>query len=1429
MARPNEIELIISARRDAQRVIEDLTTSIQEIQEAAQERGLASLFSGFDNSADKVRRKLQQVNEELLNAKAAQKAINTASKFNKSLEEQDAAIDKTRTKLSLLESSYEQFEEAANKARLAPERLTQALEKNQQRQQQIVQTLAQKNQELAAAQQELSANGGLDQRASQAIAEQRKKVLDAGIAWRELTKQIRDAKLALSGLQQTKEINITAKQEGEQRLQSLKEELIQLKELNAQIEKQKKTSGIGAATQLLGQQAKQRIKEIQDLIKAERQAQAQLANDITAGTAAIRRQENAIGSLAEKSTKQKQAYDNLRNSLSAVNQELISQGENRQQRAIQQITDQVQTLQQQLTGATERATELNRQIAERTTPDPRAIRQFQELRETIGATQLELSNQTEELNRLQQEYNSAGVSAQDLANEQARLNTITASLEQQQSQLNSQLNEVNRTTSNTGSGVNSLVDSFVSLGSDSRQSLGFLQRIRGELLSIAATYTGVFAVVDALKSIYDIGVLQDKAKSRFTVFFGGDADKARKEIEFVRNESDRLGISFEVALDQYSKFVSGLTESTPLEQARKIFTGFSTAASVAKLDEEELKRIFTAVTQIFGKQQVQLEELKGQLADALPGAIEKTAKALKLTVPELTKMVEQGRVGQEAAILLAAELEKAYGSGLTNALKGPQAQVNLFKNAVVDLKDEVGKSGFLIELAAGLKEITKAIKSDEFKQGAKEIANALIGVVKVGVTLIQNFQDIKYWLEILLRLFIAQKIIAFTSSLNAAGVAMITLATNTAALNGILRVTIGLTGAAVAALSKLAGAFAVGYLIGDWLQENYIEAKQEGVKILGELDYIFTTITAMVKAFKIILTPGSLTLNIKDTIEQLYELRKKTATEYDIITNVTQGMLDDLQKQIDDKNLKVLDSKDTKIEVDKIKTIITDLNNYTQQTFSGTKSVFPFSSEKAKEDADKQKSEGFRFYKTDQGGLNLDELRKKAIREPENKEQLKKLVDDIKEALAAIDKEIQAKSADTLQERIDTIAKEYDKLLKKISEAGGLAAFPGAKQSIEQITAIRQVEEIEKEINKLISERKELSDAIYQKAELGAISFEEANKRINIENARILPALDEALKKAKEISTTINSKPVSQSISNQEEIVSLEKIKVSKEEISRLDDKINEALSIRSEKIQTISAQQSTGAITEYEAQQRVFDLNYQTNEQQRQNLNLLEQIITANKEIAESTYGQETLERIKQTRVELGNVSKKIIEAQAVNEQFASGFTNAFEEFIDGTKSAKDAFKSFIADFLRQIAKAILQALVLKAIQSTGFGGLVSGAAGVAHTGGIAGNFKSYRRVDPSLFAGAMRYHTGGIAGLRPGEVPAILKAGEEILPKTDPRHVMNAGQSQAPAPQNIEVINTIDMDSLMQKMTTSSSFKKQIVNIIRADSSSVKTALGD
>jgi hypothetical protein len=44
-------------------------------------------------------------------------------------------------------------------------------------------------------------------------------------------------------------------------------------------------------------------------------------------------------------------------------------------------------------------------------------------------------------------------------------------------------------------------------------------------------------------------------------------------------------------------------------------------------------------------------------------------------------------------------------------------------------------------------------------------------------------------------------------------------------------------------------------------------------------------------------------------------------------------------------------------------------------------------------------------------------------------------------------------------------------------------------------------------------------------------------------------------------------------------------------------------------------------------------------------------------------------------------------------------------------------------------------------------------------------------------LFEDAERYHSGGIAGLAPDEVPAILRRGEEVLTQADPRHRDNGG----------------------------------------------------
>lgn len=74
---------------------------------------------------------------------------------------------------------------------------------------------------------------------------------------------------------------------------------------------------------------------------------------------------------------------------------------------------------------------------------------------------------------------------------------------------------------------------------------------------------------------------------------------------------------------------------------------------------------------------------------------------------------------------------------------------------------------------------------------------------------------------------------------------------------------------------------------------------------------------------------------------------------------------------------------------------------------------------------------------------------------------------------------------------------------------------------------------------------------------------------------------------------------------------------------------------------------------------------------------------------------------------------------------------------------------------------------------------------AGAWHSGGIAGrNAPGVRRVPRGMFAGAPRFHEGG-------EVPAILKAGEEVLTERDPRHRRNGGGTSV----TVNVINQTSM----------------------------------
>lgn len=169
--------------------------------------------------------------------------------------------------------------------------------------------------------------------------------------------------------------------------------------------------------------------------------------------------------------------------------------------------------------------------------------------------------------------------------------------------------------------------------------------------------------------------------------------------------------------------------------------------------------------------------------------------------------------------------------------------------------------------------------------------------------------------------------------------------------------------------------------------------------------------------------------------------------------------------------------------------------------------------------------------------------------------------------------------------------------------------------------------------------------------------------------------------------------------------------------------------------------------------------------------------------------------------------------------------FSQAIAEGSNVMSSLRDAFLQFASDFLRQIAQMILQQIIFNAI-SGALGGAGGAGAGVAHGGGIVGALGTNRTVSPSWFTNAMRYHSGGIAGLRPDEVPAILQRGEEVLTREDPRHRLNGGAGGGEAPK-VTVVNTLDPSEFISKGLGTRKGDTAVLNWMRANSGAVRQAI--
>lgn len=288
-----------------------------------------------------------------------------------------------------------------------------------------------------------------------------------------------------------------------------------------------------------------------------------------------------------------------------------------------------------------------------------------------------------------------------------------------------------------------------------------------------------------------------------------------------------------------------------------------------------------------------------------------------------------------------------------------------------------------------------------------------------------------------------------------------------------------------------------------------------------------------------------------------------------------------------------------------------------------------------------------------------------------------------------------------------------------------------------------------------------------------------------------------------------------------------------REKTREAEQEINDLLAYRRDLMEMITFYQNEGDT------RSVDELKARLNEANAEANRLIDSAIA----LWESFGGDEAeaaILALQRTRTELRDVETglNLLTKQNLGEAlgedlvgFSDNFLSKIRETGDVLGSLRETFLQFASDFLLRIAQMIAQQAIFNALQAAagggGGGGFMQGLlAGVQHDGGIAGSASNQTRtVSPAWFANALRYHGGGIAGLKPNEVPSILERGEEVLTRDDPRHRANGGGQGG---DRTAIYNMIDGDSLAQAVMTNPNGRRGIINIIKAEKNQVKTILG-
>lgn len=259
----------------------------------------------------------------------------------------------------------------------------------------------------------------------------------------------------------------------------------------------------------------------------------------------------------------------------------------------------------------------------------------------------------------------------------------------------------------------------------------------------AAVFGGITIGLGTLKEGIEsvlAATVRYQATMKQLEFATGSVEQAGKEYEFVLDVVKRLGLDLDSSASGFAKLAAA-TKGTGLEgeKTRIIFEGVASAAASLNLSASDTQGVILALSQIVSKGKVSMEELRQQLGERLPGAMQIAANSMGVTTAELEKMVESGIDATQFMTVFGPALVQAFGPTAASNLKTLTGQLNLMKTEFNQLLLQLGNGGVggaaitvMTDLRSVITSIGDSIKNLDpaFVDAIKQIFEQLYGIVK---------------------------------------------------------------------------------------------------------------------------------------------------------------------------------------------------------------------------------------------------------------------------------------------------------------------------------------------------------------------------------------------------------------------------------------------------------------------------------------------------------------------------------------------------------------------------------------------------------------------------------------------------------------------------------------------------------------------------